>query len=86
MGSEPSEPEHRAAVSRLRALRPEDSVAQSREVPMKRALGLTMLGAMVAGFTGIAMLGWAYEGPRRFIRRVKLRRAVLEVDKLRGQR
>jgi len=53
---------------------------------MKRALGLTVLGAAIAGFTGIAMLGWAYEGPRRFIRRVKLRRAVLEVDKLRGQR
>jgi hypothetical protein len=53
---------------------------------MKRALGLTVLGALVAGATSVAMLGWAYEGPRRFIRRVKLRRAVLEVDKLRGQR
>jgi len=52
---------------------------------MKRALGLTMLAA-VAGVSGIAMLGWAYEGPRRFIRRVRLRRAVLQVDKLRGQR
>jgi hypothetical protein len=53
---------------------------------MKTVLGLTMLGAMVAGCTGVAMLGWAYEGPRRFIHRLRLRRAVLQVDKLRGQR
>ena len=53
---------------------------------MMKTLGLTMLGAAIVGATGVAMLGWAYEGPRRFIRRVKLRRAVLEVDKLRGQR
>ena len=52
---------------------------------MKRALGLVM-SAAVMGVTGAIMLGWAYEGPRRFIRRVKLRKAVLEVDKLRGQR
>jgi len=52
---------------------------------MKRALGLTVLGAAIAGITGVAMLGWVYEGPNRFIRRVRLRRAVLEVDKLRGQ-
>jgi len=43
---------------------------------MKRAFGLTMLGAMVAGATSVAMLGWAYEGPRRFFRRVKLRKAL----------
>ena len=42
---------------------------------MKRAFGLTMLAA-VAGFTGVAMLGWAYEGPKRFFRRVKLRKAL----------
>ena len=53
---------------------------------MMRALGLTVLGAAVMGVTGIAMLGWVYEGPKRFIRRVRLRRAVLQVDKLRGQR
>ena len=53
---------------------------------MKRALGLTVLGAAVMGVTGVAMLGWAYEGPRRFVRRLRLRRAVLQVDKLRGQR
>ena len=43
---------------------------------MKRAFGLTVLGAAIAGVTGIAMLGWAYEGPKRFFRRVKLRKAV----------
>ena len=53
---------------------------------MMRALGLTVLGAAIAGATGVAMMGWAYEGPKRFFRRVRLRRAVLEVDKLRGQR
>ena len=35
-----------------------------------------MLGAMVAGATGVAMLGWTYEGPRRFFRRIRLRRAM----------
>jgi len=53
---------------------------------MMRALGLTVLGALVVGVSSVMAVGWAYEGPRRFIRRVKLRRAVLEVDKLRGQR
>ena len=43
---------------------------------MKRALGLTVLGAAIAGFTGIAMLGWAYEGPRRFIHRLRLRKVL----------
>ena len=43
---------------------------------MKRALGLTVLGAVVAGATGVAMLGWAYEGPRRFIHRLRLRKAL----------
>ena len=57
-------------------LRPEDSVAQSREVPMKRALGMGLFAAVVAGFSGAAMLGWAYEGPRRFFRRVRLRKAL----------
>ena len=51
-----------------------------------KTLGMGLLAAMVVGATGVAMLGWAYEGPRRFIRRVRLRRAVLQVDKLRGQR
>ena len=46
------------------------------EVPMKRALGVGLFAAVVAGFSGAAMLGWAYEGPRRFFRRVKLRKAL----------
>jgi hypothetical protein len=43
---------------------------------MRRALGLTMLGAVITGVSGVLMLGWAYEGPRRFFRRVKLRKAL----------
>ena len=43
---------------------------------MKRALGLTVLGAAIMGVSGIAMLGWAYEGPRRFIHRLRLRKAL----------
>ena len=43
---------------------------------MMRTLGLTVLGAAIAAATGVAMLGWAYEGPRRFIRRVKLRKVL----------
>jgi len=41
-----------------------------------KALGLTVLGGTVAGITGVAMLGWAYEGPKRFIRRVKLLKVI----------
>ena len=41
-----------------------------------KTLGVTMLAAMVVGVSGAAMLGWVYEGPRRFIRRVKLLKAV----------
>ena len=43
---------------------------------MRTALGLTMLGAMIAGAGGVMAVGWAYEGPRRFIRRLKLRKAL----------
>ena len=53
---------------------------------MKRALGVGLLGALVVGVGSVMAVGWVYEGPRRFIRRVRLRRAVLQVDKLRGQR
>lgn len=53
---------------------------------MKRALGVGLLGALVFGVGSVMAVGWAYEGPKRFIRRVRLRRAVLQVDKLRGQR
>ena len=78
VGSESSEPEYRAAVQVVQeiCLRRPDTVAESREVSMKTALGLTMLGAMVAGATGAAMLGWTYEGPRRFVRRLRLRKAL----------
>ena len=43
---------------------------------MKRALGLGLLTAAVAGFSGVVMLGWVYEGPRRFFRRLRLRKAL----------
>ena len=76
VGSEPSEPELGTPVPKLWALRPENSVALCREVPVMRTLGLTVLGAAIAGVSGVLMLGWAYEGPKRFIRRVKLRKAV----------
>ena len=53
---------------------------------MMKTLGLTVLGALVVGVGSVVAVGWAYEGPRRFIHRLRLRRAVLQVDKLRGQR
>ena len=34
-----------------------------------RILGVAMITAMTVGLIGIMMLGWAYEGPRRFFRR-----------------
>ena len=43
---------------------------------MKTVLGLTVLGALMAGVGGVLAVGWAYEGPRRFFRRVRLRRAI----------
>ena len=43
---------------------------------MKTALGLGMMAAVLAGVGGIMAVGWAYEGPRRFIRRVRLRKAL----------
>ena len=43
---------------------------------MKTALGLGILGALVAGAGGIMAVGWAYEGPRRFMRRLRLRKAL----------
>ena len=73
-------------MPKLWELRPEDSVAQSREVQMKRALGVGLLGALAVGVGSMMAVGWVYEGPRRFIHRLRLRRAVLQVDKLRGQR
>jgi len=43
---------------------------------MKTVLGVTVLGAMLAGVGGVMAVGWAYEGPRRFMRRLKLRKAL----------
>jgi hypothetical protein len=43
---------------------------------MKRVLGLGLMTAVV-GFVGAGMaVGWAYEGPRRFVRRLRLRKAL----------
>jgi hypothetical protein len=43
---------------------------------MKTALGLGMMTAVLAGVGGIMAVGWAYEGPRRFMRRLRLRKAL----------
>ena len=43
---------------------------------MKTALGLGVLTALVMGVGSIVAVGWVYEGPRRFIRRIRLRKAV----------
>ena len=43
---------------------------------MKRVLGLGLMTAVVAGVGGIMAVGWAYEGPRRFVRRLRLRKAL----------
>jgi hypothetical protein len=41
-----------------------------------RALGIGVMAAMV-GVVGAGMaVGWAYEGPRRFARRLRLRKAL----------
>ena len=46
------------------------------EVRMKTALGFGMMTALVAGVGGIVAVGWAYEGPRGFMRRLRLRKAL----------
>jgi hypothetical protein len=43
---------------------------------MKTVLGLTVLGTMLAAAGGAMAVGWAYEGPRRFVRRLRLRKAL----------
>ena len=43
---------------------------------MKTVLGLTVLGTMLAAAGGVMAVGWAYEGPRRFIHRLRLRKAL----------
>ena len=39
-------------------------------VVLLKILGVVMITAMAVGLIGVAMLGWTYEGPRRFFRRV----------------
>ena len=46
------------------------------EVPMKRALGIGLFGALVVGVGSMMAVGWVYEGPRRFIHRLRLRKAL----------
>ena len=43
---------------------------------MKTVLGLGLMTAVIAGVGGIMAVGWVYEGPRRFFRRLKLRKAL----------
>ena len=43
---------------------------------MKTAIGFGMMTALVAGVGGIVAVGWMYEGPRRFMRRLRLRKAL----------
>ena len=43
---------------------------------MKTALGIGVMTALLAGVGGVMAVGWAYEGPRRFIRRLRLRKAL----------
>ena len=43
---------------------------------MKRALGLTVLGALVVSVSSVMAVGWVYEGPKRFVRRLRLRKAL----------
>ena len=38
-----------------------------------RLLALTVLAGMVSITGGVLMLGWLYEGPRRFLARLKRR-------------
>ena len=43
---------------------------------MKTAIGFGMMTALVAGVGGNVAVGWMYEGPRRFMRRLRLRKAL----------
>ena len=43
---------------------------------MKTALGIGLFGALVVGVGSIVAVGWVYEGPRRFIHRLRLRKAL----------
>jgi hypothetical protein len=43
---------------------------------MKTALGFGLMTAVFAGAGGIMAVGWVYEGPRKFFRRLRLRKAL----------
>jgi hypothetical protein len=43
---------------------------------MKRVIGLGLLTAVVGVVGTSVAVGWAYEGPRRFVRRLRLRKAL----------
>ena len=43
---------------------------------MKRALGMGLMTVVLAGVGGVLAVGWVYEGPRRFIHRLRLRKAL----------
>ena len=43
---------------------------------MKTVLGLGLMTALVGVVGAGVAVGWAYEGPRRFARRLRLRRAL----------
>lgn len=43
---------------------------------MVKVLGLAALATIAVAAGGAVAVGWAYEGPRRFIRRVQLRQAL----------
>jgi H+/Cl- antiporter ClcA len=48
----------------------------SRGDSKMKTLGMGVLVAVIAGATGVAMMGWVYEGPRRFWHRLRLRQAL----------
>ena len=43
---------------------------------MKTVLGLGVMTALVGVIGAGVAVGWAYEGPRRFVRRLRLRKAL----------
>jgi hypothetical protein len=43
---------------------------------MRTVLGVTVFGALLAGVGGVMAVGWMYEGPRRFLHRLRLRKAL----------
>jgi len=43
---------------------------------MKTVLGLGVMTALVGVIGAGVAVGWVYEGPRRFVRRLRLRKAL----------